>query len=105
MVVESTSNDPAREQEFNEWYDNVHLPDVLSIPGIMRATRYENSNATEGQGKFLAMYEIETDNAVQVLADLNDSMPRWTEQGRMSELAVFVSGCLYRQITAPVESK
>jgi hypothetical protein len=105
MVVESNSSDPAREQEFNEWYDNVHLPDALSIPGIMRATRYENSNATEGQGKFLAMYEIETDNAVQVLVDLNGSMPRWTEQGRISELAVFVSGGLYRQITAPVERK
>jgi len=105
MVVESNSNDPAREQEFNEWYDNVHLPDVLSIPGIMRATRYENSNATEGQGKFLAMYEIETDNAVQVLADLSDGMNQWTEKGRITELLTIAGGCLYRQITAPVAGK
>ena len=66
LTVESNSSDPAREKEFNEWYDNVHLPDVLRIPGIMRAARYENSNATEGQGKFLAFYEIETADAPQV---------------------------------------
>ena len=105
LAVESNCNDPAREKEFNDWYDNVHLPDVLAIPGIMRATRYENSNAAEGQGKFLAFYEIETTDAPQVLADLNNGMVKWTEQGRISELLTIAAGGLYRQITAPIERK
>ncbi|UCC59960.1 MAG: hypothetical protein JSV02_09540 [Dehalococcoidia bacterium] len=105
LVVESNSNDPAREKEFNEWYDNVHLPDVLATPGIIRATRYANDNATEGQGKFLAFYEIETTDAPQVLADLNNGMVKWTEQGRITELLSIAGGGLYRQITTPVERK
>ncbi len=105
LAVETNCNDPMREKEFNDWYENTHLPDVLSVPGIVRASRYESGNPAEERGKFLALYEIETENELQVLADLTDGMTRWTEQGHMSELATILSGCLYRQITAPVESK
>jgi len=29
-----------REDEFNEWYDNVHIPELLTVPGMLSATRY-----------------------------------------------------------------
>lgn len=29
-----------RDQEFNEWYDNVHIPQLLAIPGMLSAQRY-----------------------------------------------------------------
>ena len=32
-------------QEFNEWYNKEHLPELLSVPGILSAARYE---AVEG---------------------------------------------------------
>jgi hypothetical protein len=28
-------------QEFNEWYNEEHLPELLSVPGILSAARYE----------------------------------------------------------------
>jgi len=28
-------------QEFNEWYNKEHLPELLSVPGILSAARYE----------------------------------------------------------------
>ena len=28
--MESDCSDPSREEEFNRWYDDIHLPDVLS---------------------------------------------------------------------------
>jgi hypothetical protein len=105
MAVETNCTDPAKEKEFNEWYNNVHLQDVLSIPGVVRATRYENSGAAEGQGKFLALYEIETDDTLQVMADLSAGMARWTEQGRLHPALAIVSGCLYRQTTPPVAKR
>lgn len=105
LAVETNCNNPSQEKEFNEWYDNTHLRDILSIPGIQRAARYESGNPVEGQGKFLALYEIETEDALQVLAELSEGMTRWTEQGRISELVTILSASLYRQITAPVESK
>lgn len=32
---------PGKEHEFNEWYDNVHLPELLAIPGFVSAQRYD----------------------------------------------------------------
>ena len=27
-------------QEFNKWYNEEHLPELLSVPGILSAARY-----------------------------------------------------------------
>jgi len=29
-----------RDDEYNDWYTNTHLPDVLKIPGITGAQRF-----------------------------------------------------------------
>ena len=105
LNVETNCADPSREGEFNEWYDTIHLADILETPGIVRASRYENSNPAEGQGKFLAMYEIETENLDQTMAAFGERVNKIIEQGRMSELAVILGAHLYRQITAPIKSK
>ena len=31
---------PGKEQEYNSWYDRHHAPDVVSVPGFVRAQRY-----------------------------------------------------------------
>ena len=54
LAVYTDCADPSREKEFNEWYDRTHLPDVLKIPGFVRATRYLNTDPDSGPGKFLA---------------------------------------------------
>ena len=28
------------EEEFNRWYDEEHIPERLSIPGVLSAARY-----------------------------------------------------------------
>ena len=47
---------PEKEEEFNHWYKEEHLFDVLAIPGVLSAARYE---AVRGGPKHLACYEIE----------------------------------------------
>ena len=44
----SDCNDPAREKEFNNWYDNMHEPDMIEVPGMIRATRWESAEPKEG---------------------------------------------------------
>jgi hypothetical protein len=105
FTVEANCNDSAQEKEFNDWYDNTHLPDILETPGFVRASRYENTNPAEGQGKFLAMYEIETNDLEQTMALFTENLNNKTAQGRMSDVMIAVGGGLYRQITAPVESE
>ena len=46
---------PEDEAAFNEWYDNVHLPDILACPGWISATR---RICVEGGPKYVAIYEI-----------------------------------------------
>ncbi|MBI2328502.1 MAG: hypothetical protein HYU85_02525 [Chloroflexi bacterium] len=97
QVVETNCADAAREAEFNEWYDKTHLPDVLETPGFISATRYENSNPAEGQAKFFAAYEIETDDIDAFMKRNRDNMAKKRAEGRFSELLVMVSRGLYRQ--------
>ena len=105
LTVESNCADPLREKEFNKWYDTVHLPDILETPGFVRAMRYENSSPAEGQGKFLAMYEIETNDLAKTLAAFDKIVNARAKQGRMSDLVMACGGGLYRQITAPMKRK
>ncbi len=100
LVVETNCADTAGETEFNEWYDKTHLPDVLETPGFIRATRYENTEPSEGKAQFLATYEIETDNIDRFMKTHSDNMARKRAAGRFSELLVVVSRGFYRQISS-----
>lgn len=46
---------PAVEEEFNRWYNEEHIAERLSIPGVLNAARYE---AVRGGPKYLACYEL-----------------------------------------------
>ena len=100
LVVETNCADAAREAEFNEWYDKTHIPDVLETPGFIRATRYENTETSEGKAKFLATYEIETNNIDRFMKAHNANVARKRAEGRFSELLVLVSRRFYRQLSS-----
>ena len=44
------------EEEFNEWYDQEHIPERKAIPGIITAQRLR---AHGGSPKYLALYDLE----------------------------------------------
>lgn len=52
-----------REQEFNDWYEDTHLPEILQIPGFVRARRFQVTEATADKVnlEFLTIYELEGD--------------------------------------------
>jgi hypothetical protein len=50
------------EQEFNRWYDEEHMRDLLAFPGVLSARRYR---IVEGQPKYLAMYDLEDPGVVE----------------------------------------
>ncbi|MBM4461884.1 MAG: hypothetical protein FJ012_00930 [Chloroflexi bacterium] len=105
LNVETNCADSAREKEFNEWYDKVHLPDILHIPEVVRASRYECADPSEGQAKFLAIYEIETKDLGETMAALGERLEAITREGRMSDLCILVGTRMYKQITAPVQKR
>jgi len=74
FVVMSNPTTPAQEAEYNEWYNKIHIPDVLNVPGFVAAQRFKLAEAQFGDGphthRYLALYEIETDNAQASLDEL-----------------------------------
>ena len=54
-----------REDEYNAWYDDQHLNDVLKAPGFWRAQRFENADPLSDappRYKYLAIYDFESDD-------------------------------------------
>jgi hypothetical protein len=95
-----------KDAEFNEWYDNVHIPELMAVPGMLSAKRYALHEAAvyglEGgyrpDHRYLTIYEMEGDvDAIMgrivesvtkgevVMSDSLDlsssRMSFWTQQG------------------------
>ncbi|HEX5144659.1 MAG TPA: hypothetical protein VFW21_12405 [Mycobacterium sp.] len=56
LFVESRPVSADRVDDFNRWYQETHIPEMLTIDGFVSARRF----ATEGDS-FIALYEIDTD--------------------------------------------
>ena len=64
-------------QEFNEWYNTEHLPELLAVPGILAAARYE---AVKGGPQYLACNELENAGVVHTPAFTNRPRTPWGEK-------------------------
>lgn len=49
--------DPAIEDSFNDWYVREHIPERVSVPGMLRGRRYR---ADVGTPRYMALYEAST---------------------------------------------
>lgn len=72
-----TDVDAQHEDEFNDWYNTEHLPELLAVPGILAAARYE---AVKGGPKYLAAYELESTDVLQTPAFKNRPRTPWGER-------------------------
>lgn len=70
LVVTSNAVE-GREDEYNDWYDNQHVPDVLNVPGFHGAQRLVIENPLSDAPppfKYMAIYEFETDDLKKTFA-------------------------------------
>ncbi len=98
-------SEPSREDEFNKWWDEIHLPDVLSVPGAVWGSRYLNTDP-EGnkRPKYLAVYEFETDDIQKLEKELNDFLTKAKQAGRgidcmVPDRSVPIKRPFFKQIT------
>ena len=61
ILVTSVDIADGAEEEFNRWYNETHLPEILACPGFESAERFE---CTAGQPRYLAIYELESEAAL-----------------------------------------
>ena len=80
---------PDRESLFHEVYDTEHVPLILTVPGVVSATRFVGRPVTmmlggerktmvvEGAPRFHALYELDRPDVL-----LSDAWAKAVEQGR-----------------------
>ena len=78
MLVMTENTDPARDAEFNDWYDHVDIPDVLQVPGYRRARRGREQRTAESAPpsapaeplKYVALYDIASRDIDKTIIDM-----------------------------------
>jgi len=70
--------DPVEGQEdaYDAWYNETHIPEILSVPGIVSARRFRTKIVNVGGAltwKYMAIYEVETDNLSETLKTLGET--------------------------------
>jgi hypothetical protein len=75
MLAFTEPQDPSQDDDYNSWYDHKHLHDVVTVPGVIAATRYKLVPDIEllpgAQGvpqRYLAIYEIEGETEADMAA-------------------------------------
>lgn len=67
---------PGREIDYDRWYEETHLGEVLALPGFLACERFERI-AIDGEGvtELVAIYEVQTDDPKVLLQSLFDATP------------------------------
>jgi hypothetical protein len=76
MYVETMPVSPDREADYHKWYNETHLAQIVSVDGIVSARRFA---PTDGNGPFIAIYELDCD-------DLEGAVARLGELGASGEM-------------------
>ena len=84
-----------QEHEFNHWYNEEHLPELLAIPGVLSAARYE---AVRSGPKHLACYELESPSVVESDAFKNRPTTEWSKRVGPSAIATTIINPVYEMI-------
>jgi hypothetical protein len=63
-----------KEEDFNHWYNEEHLAELLAVPGVLSAARYE---AIRSGPKHLAFYELENADVVRSEAFTSRPTTEW----------------------------
>ena len=117
MLVATNSTDPGKEAEFNAWYDDIDIPDVLEVPGYMRARRGEKEEPSGGTatggvvsssgrvaGKYVALYDIDSPNMDRTIIDMLMATRKMESRKRSTPLLEVVERLYYLRMAPPVEN-
>ena len=70
-----------KENEYNEWYSNTHLQEIVKINGFISAQRFkltDEQHMEDQTYKYMAIYEIENENIGDSIKKLNEAAESFT---------------------------
>lgn len=81
LFVQSSPVSRDVEDEFDRWYDTVHIPQVVArVAGVVRGTRYIELSTSgepltaEAVRRRLTIYELDNDDVLATMASLGQAM-------------------------------
>lgn len=112
MMVTTNSTNAEKHEAFNRWYDDIDIPDVLEVPGYMRARRGQLVQLPEltpkdtitDHGEYVALYDIESDNIDKTIIKMMLAANKMGMLGRDTDLLKVVERVYYRRYGSPVMS-
>jgi hypothetical protein len=69
------------EEEFNAWYDTEHVPERLSVPGVLTAIRF--TSVTTATPTYLAIYDLKNEQVLDSEAYIRvagENSSPWTKR-------------------------
>ena len=84
-----------REDEFNHWYNEEHLPELLAVPGVLSAARYE---AVSSGPKHLACYELQSSAVVDSDAFKDRPTTEWAQRVGPRAIATTLINNVYEMV-------
>ena len=79
LIVLTEVADPARRSEVDQWFRDIHAPDLLEVQGVIAAMRF--SRVDLPPGRYANVYMLESD-PLATQRDLDKRMPDWQARGR-----------------------
>jgi hypothetical protein len=73
LALNGASAKPDDEAAYDQWYRDVHIPDLLSVPEVRTARRYKTVHSST-DWKYVAAYEIETDDLAATTQTMRAAM-------------------------------
>jgi hypothetical protein len=90
--------DPAREAEFNLWYEDIHVADILETGAFHTIYRYESVDHQATQATYLALYETDQSDPAKVREALGQVRADWEKRGRLSDTIAVVASLTARRL-------
>jgi hypothetical protein len=112
MMVATRCTDAAREAQFNAWYDDIDIPDVLEVPGYMRARRGLRlgtpaspvSALPDDEGRYVALYDIASSAIDKTIIEMLMATRKMEARGRSTDLLKVTERVYYHRYSPPIDA-
>ena len=104
MMVATLCTNSKREADFNTWYNDIDIPDVLEVPGYQRARRgiIVDSAVPEPPlppqiGRYVALYNIDSEAIDKTLIDMLMATRKMESRQRSTDLLKVTERVYYHE--------
>jgi len=79
IVIVMSNPVEGKENEYNDWYENTHVDEVLQVQGIATGQRFRVNDADANGQRYAAVYEIDDDDLDLIMKRVAQAAPNWVK--------------------------